>query len=638
MLHSNFCLLIRKSSFLFYPLLCLMMCRVATAQETDKRLKTLVTQMSRITRCGNPTFSPDGKRLAVVCDLTGIPQVWIVDAAGGWPRLVTDMPNPVTTVFWSPKSDWVAFSAAPGGGLNEQTYLIRPDGTDQRQITDGGKEDNWLDGWSSDGKELMIASNRRGQEGMDNYVVDPFERQFQLTSQNDGSGDYYDISNNGRFALLRRVHSRGNNDLYLVDLRENKETLLTAHTGLAQFTGHLAPGGRTAYLVFDQDRDLSAFGRVQIGSDGQPSPIELVASRDDAELQNAKVNRKGTMVVLVWNVAGRTELSFFDTRSGHVAPGPQLSVEIADADELDFSPDGESIALTLYGSVSPSNVWILNLKTNQLRQVTYSNHPGVDLAQLVRPEFVSYKSEDGLTLTGWLYRPKFGTAPYAFVLSFHGGPETQELPSFHSDYQALLANGIAVFAPNVRGSAGFGKKFLNLDNGALRTNAIRDIKSSVDYLVKQNLADPKRIGIMGGSYGGYMTMAGLTEFPELFAAGADLFGIVNFETFFQHTEPWMAAVSTLEFGDPKTQSKLLYDLSPVHKLDRVRAPLLVLHGANDSNVPVEEAEQVVNALKKRGIAVKYLVFPDEGHGLRNIQTRIQSNVLVTEWFNQYLRP
>jgi dipeptidyl aminopeptidase/acylaminoacyl peptidase len=260
------------------------------------------------------------------------------------------------------------------------------------------------------------------------------------------------------------------------------------------------------------------------------------------------------MVVLVWNVAGRTELSFFDTRSGHLAPGPQLSAEIADADELDFSPDGQGIALTLYGSVSPSNVWILDLKTKQLQQVTYSNHPGVDLTQLVRPELVSYKSEDGLTLTGWLYRPKSGTAPYAFVLSFHGGPETQELPSFHSDYQALLANGIGVFAPNVRGSAGFGKNFLNLDNGALRTNAIRDIKSSVDYLVKQNLTDPKRIGIMGGSYGGYMTMAGLTEFPELFAAGADLFGIVNFETFFQHTEPWMAAISTLEFGDPKTQS------------------------------------------------------------------------------------
>jgi len=220
----------------------------------------------------------------------------------------------------------------------------------------------------------------------------------------------------------------------------------------------------------------------------------------------------------------------------------------------------------------------------------------------------------------------------------HGGPETQEIPSFHSDYQALLANGIAVFAPNVRGSAGFGKKYVNLDNGPLRFNAIRDIKSSVDYLVEQKLADPKRVGIMGGSYGGYMTMAGLTEYPELFAAGADLYGIVNFETFFEHTEPWMAALSTLEYGDPKTQIEMLRALSPVHKLDRVKAPLLVLHGANDTNVTVDEAEQVVNALKKRDVPVKYVVFPDEGHGWRKVETRIQSNVLVTQWFRQYLQP
>ena len=483
----------------------------------------------------------------------------------------------------------------------------------------------------------MIASNRSGGTGMDNYVVDPFHKSFHLGSQNKGAGDYYDISGNGRFALLRRVHERGNNDLYLVDLRENKETLLTPHEGLAQFSGHLTPDGRTVYLEFDKDRDLAAFGRIRVTPDG-PQPIELLTSRNDAELQNAKLNRQGTTVVLVWNVAGRTELSFFDTRTGTMTDGPALPAEIVDADEMDFSPDGSLLALTIYGSASPSTVWILNLQTKEFRQVTFSNHPGVDLTQLVRPTLVKYKAADGLPLTAWLYLPRSGNPPYSFVLSFHGGPETQEVPSFHSDYQALLVNGIAVFAPNVRGSAGFGRKFVNLDNGPLRVNAIRDIKSSVDYLVEQNLADPKRIGIMGGSYGGYMTMAGLTEYPDLFAAGADLYGIVNFETFFQHTEPWMAAISTLEYGDPKTQSEMLRNLSPVYKLDRVKAALLVLHGANDTNVPIGETEQVVSAVKKNGVPVKYVAFPDEGHGWRKTSTRIQSNVLVTEWFRQYLQP
>jgi dipeptidyl aminopeptidase/acylaminoacyl peptidase len=224
------------------------------------------------------------------------------------------------------------------------------------------------------------------------------------------------------------------------------------------------------------------------------------------------------------------------------------------------------------------------------------------------------------------------------VISFHGGPEGQEQPYFRSDYQALLSQGIGVFAPNVRGSSGFGKRFVNLDNGELRFNAIRDIKSCVDYLVSSSIADPKRIGITGGSYGGYMTMAGVTQYPDLFAAGVDLFGIVNFATFFEHTEPWMAAISTIEYGDPKTQADLLQKLSPINKLDRIKAAMMVQHGANDTNVPVVEAEQIVNNLKQRGVPVQYVLFPDEGHGFRKIPNRIRSTVEMVEFFVKYLKP
>jgi len=223
------------------------------------------------------------------------------------------------------------------------------------------------------------------------------------------------------------------------------------------------------------------------------------------------------------------------------------------------------------------------------------------------------------------------------VLSFHGGPEGQERPGFNSTYQALLSRGIAVFAPNVRGSAGFGKKFVNLDNGALRFEGVKDIKACVDAVIKSGAADPNRIGIMGGSYGGYMVMAGLTEYPDLFAAGADLFGIVNFATFFENTEPWMAAISKIEYGDPDKEADLLRRLSPIYKIDRITAPTIVLHGANDTNVPVVEAEQVVDSLKKRGIPVEYVLFPDEGHGWRKTPNRIRAAVAVTRWFEKYLK-
>jgi dipeptidyl aminopeptidase/acylaminoacyl peptidase len=189
----------------------------------------------------------------------------------------------------------------------------------------------------------------------------------------------------------------------------------------------------------------------------------------------------------------------------------------------------------------------------------------------------------------------------------------------------------------VRGSSGFGKKFVNLDNGALRVNGVKDIEASVAHVVGAGIADPRRLGVMGGSYGGYMVMAALTEYPETFAAGANLFGVVNFETFFAHTEPWMAAISKVEYGDPEAEAEMLRRLSPIHRIDRVKAPTIVLHGANDTNVPVVEADQVVESLKKRGVPVEYVLFPDEGHGFRKTPNRIRSTVAIVRWFEKYLK-
>ena len=202
-------------------------------------------------------------------------------------------------------------------------------------------------------------------------------------------------------------------------------------------------------------------------------------------------------------------------------------------------------------------------------------------------------------------------------------------------YGQVIPAGKLVLA--IIGSSGSGKKFVNLDNGALRVNGVRDIKSSVDYLVSSGIADPKKLAIMGGSYGGYMVMAGVTEYPDLFAAGADLFGVVNFETFLKQTEPWMAAIATKEYGDPATESQMLYGLSPIHKVDRVKTPLIVLHGANDTNVPVVEAEQVVASLKSRGVPVEYVLFPDEGHGWRKTNNRVKSTVSIVRFFRERMR-
>jgi dipeptidyl aminopeptidase/acylaminoacyl peptidase len=436
--------------------------------------------------------------------------------------------------------------------------------------------------------------------------VEPAGGANDIVVENDALATLDDVSHDNAHGLVSRLVNRGDNNLYLVDFKTRRETLLTPHSGPGTFTGKLSPDGRTVYLMSNKDRDLLAFACIKLGAEGKPGPIEIIAERPDAELDSFEINEQRTAASLAWNVAGKTELAFIDLASGRMTKGPELPAELSSAGT--FSHDGRMLALTVSGAAVPPDVWVLDMDTKQFRQVTHSPHPGVDLAQLVRPDLVEFKAHDGLELSGWLYRPKGQSGPGPYVIKFHGGPEGQERPSSRSDYQALLAEGIGVFAPNVRGSSGFGKKYVNLDNGELRFNGIKDIKSCVDYLVNAGVADPRRIGITGGSYGGYMTLEGVTEFPDLFAAGADLFGMVNFFTFFEHTEPWMAAISTIEYGDPKTQADLLRALSPLGKLDQIKAPLMVQHGANDTNVPVVEAEQVVDNLKKRGVPVEYILF------------------------------
>ena len=650
-------------------------CPVA-AEEGD--LSELVTRLAKIGSCSSPSFSPDAKRLAMLCNLSGLPQVWTVPVEGGWPTQVTALDDQVSGVEWSPVDpDVLAFSLAPGGGLNEQVYVVRPSGLALQRITEGGKVNNQLQGWTPDGKYLLLGSNRANPGSVDSYIFHVGLGRLRLAAVNGGTGSISDVSRDGRWGLVQRVKSRGDSNVSLIGLHERADVLLTPHEPPGTFgNGRFSPDGRTAYLVSDQGRDRIGLAQVRLtavpvsgeevsreererreegeeeeGQDereargaGDEAPVswkagalEMIAGRDDADLSGFEISEDGSIAALVWNVAGEAQLSFLDLATRKETPGPDLPGALLSG--LELSKDGQLLAMTLSGSNLPTDVWVLERASGTLRQLTFSPHAGIDLESLVEPKLVKFPAHDGLELSGWLYRrpTPLEKKDGPVVISFHGGPESQERPSFNSTYQALLSRGISVFAPNVRGSAGFGKRFVNLDNGDKRFDAIKDIKACVDYLVSQGIADPQRIGIMGGSYGGYMTMVGLTEYPELFAAGANLFGMINFETFFSHTEPWMAAVSTSEYGDPATQKDLLQKLSPIHKVDRIKAPTIVLHGANDTNVPVVEAEQTVESLKKRGIPVEYVLFPDEGHGFRKTPNRVRSTVAIVEWFEKHLQ-
>jgi dipeptidyl aminopeptidase/acylaminoacyl peptidase len=607
-----------------------------SAHAQDGAVAAKVEALARMNAATSPSLSPDGRSMAYLSNESGSPQIWVRDLKADAPaRQLTKLPDPVGGVLWSPKGDLIAYIVAPGGGLNAQIWVMKPDGSAPRRLTPGGKETNYLMDWSRDGARLMVGTNKDNPAAIDAALIDVATGEWTMLTFGKGA-DYLDDLRGDR-AVFGRVVSRGDSNAYVIDVKTREETLVTAHEGKAQTGwGELSPDGRTLYVASNVDRDRAAFGVITLDAAGKPSPIRYLAARDDAVAEYGVLSEDGKTAALVWNANGRNEISWLDTATGKVTPGPKLPIDIGGPTE--FTADGRTLVLAGSTAATTSDIYLLDVASGTSSRLTQSRHDGVDLAALVRPELIEYTAPDGVKLSGWLYRPVGAKGPMPLVFSYHGGPEGQARPTLNPDAQALVANGIAVFAPNVRGSSGFGKAFMAMDDGAKRVDGVRDIKTTTDALVSRGIADPKRLGIMGGSYGGYMVMAGVTEYPDMFAAGVNLFGVVNFESFFRETEPWMAAMSTVEYGDPATEMDMLRRLSPIHKLDVIKTPLFVLHGANDTNVPVVEAEQIVASLTARGVPVKYTLFPDEGHGWRKTPNRVRSTTEIVAFFKEHLKP
>jgi dipeptidyl aminopeptidase/acylaminoacyl peptidase len=603
------------------------------------------------TRCWSPSPSPDGTAIAFVWDGDGRPQVRLHRRATGEEWSLDTGEDLVSSVRWSPDGAWLAVETAPDGGEHTHVSIIRPDGSDLRPVRGVGDGDRGavsLDRFTHTGSVLAITES--DIETTTAWLVDADSTQRRRL----GSGHalkILDVSRDRRRVLLRRGR-RGSRHVGIVDLDgtegwheidsqrgpggppgavEHPVAITWDSTVVA---GRFTPDGTRMLLLTDGGRERTALVAVDVATDASPMTPEVLAERDDADLEAFALTEDGALAALVWNVAGRSEVDFLDIATGkatsYAPPGDVVTSAV-------FSHDGDSLVMGIQSPEVPAAVWCHELSSDTTALICPQEEPAWAPGQLVHPSLEVVTTPDGLHLPGWLYRPRGQSGPLPTVIYLHGGPEAQERPVFTPLYQHLLARGIAVYAANVRGSSGFGRSFVNADNGAGRFAAIRDVATCAEHLVETGVADPERVGVMGRSYGGYLTLAALVNHPELFAVGIDVCGMADFETFFARTEPWIADAAVGEYGHPIHDRNLLRELSPVHRMEHLRAPLLVVHGKYDTNVPVHEAELAVHGAKAAGVPLKYLLFDDEGHEIQRTENRVRFIHECVDWLCEHFR-
>jgi dipeptidyl aminopeptidase/acylaminoacyl peptidase len=590
-------------------------------------LAGLARQLVGAWGCWAPSLTADGLQVAYVSDRGGQPELWLqpTNPEQGPPRRLHLSDDPVLGARWSPDGNWLACSVATGGGVRSEVWVVRPDGSDAHRVA-GVPEHAILGPWSRSGHHLVITvCGDHNDEDNCSLLFNPVTGARQALVAGPLL-EVLDVSDDERFILLRDG-SRGAHQCTLFDLDTGREESLLPFPGAGSTEiGVLRPAplpGRhdlAAYLVTDAGLPRPALVAVPLGSDGQRGEGGILAGRPDAELEFVDADQSGRCVLLVWNVEGFSEVELLDVLSGQRRPLEGLPGTVVAGAVL--SRNGSRAVLAVESPEEPRRLWELDVASGSWSPVTEWTYEG---PPLVRPTLERLESHDGLEISGWLYQPTADTelSTHPAVVYLHGGPESQERPTFTPQHQLLVAAGIAVFAPNIRGSSGYGRTFVHADDRFGRLDAIDDVASCAAFLIETGVTVPQSIAVAGRSYGGYAVLMALARHPEMFAAGVDVCGMSDLLTFYRDTEPWIARAAVTKYGDPEHDAKLLASVSPMHHLETIQAPLLVIHGALDSNVPLGEAHQLVSALRARGRTVEYLELENEAHEYKHVSSRLR---------------
>ena len=577
-------------------------------------------------------------RVWFLLDTTGTAQVWSLTAPQAWPTQHTFFDERVTFVDASPERAEVVFGMDEGG--NERAQLYRLD-AESGQITNctahPAAKHRW-GGWAGDGEQFVFASNRRDQSVFDVYVQGRTETGADAECVHEGDGwlSVAGWSPDDERVIVHEAHSSFDHDVYTLSVDTGELTHHTPHEGAVRYASpEWGPEGDALYCVTDRESDTLRLERLDLAT----GAFDVVESGDEWNVDGVTLDESSRRIAYTRNVDGYTEVSVGElVAPDRIDPLPAPDLPTGVAGGVSFGPDGDRFAVTATGRTTNANVHVVETTTGETTQWTTASTAGISPETFIEPALVHYPTFDGREIPAFVSLPEREPPAdgYPVVVDIHGGPESQRRPSFAGVTQYFLDAGYAVFEPNVRGSAGYGRSYAALDDVEKRPDAVADLRTAVEWLHDHPEVDPDRIAAMGGSYGGFMVLAALTEFPDLWAAGVDVVGIANFVTFLENTGDWRRTLREAEYGSLETDRAFLESISPITTIDAIEAPLFVLHGANDPRVPVSEAEAIVEAARDQDVPVRKRIFEDEGHGFSKLENRIDAYRDVVEFLDTHV--
>jgi len=579
-------------------------------------------------------FDVDGGGVFVLSDLTGTLQLYRVPVAGGELEQLTDLSEPVRASPIPGRRDLVV-SIDAGGNEREQLYLRG--GEPWAELRPLVVEPDFLHRephMSRDGTLLAYSCNRRNGTDLDIYVraLDAAEGE-RCVFDRGGICAAAGFSPDGRLLAVRHPTDRNSDeDLWLVDLESGDSVCATPHDDESEYGTPQWLSDGSFVCASNEGRETVAIRRYDVESRTWTTVLE---SRWDLACW---IDERATVLLVEENADGYSRLELRDAETLEVRrelPLPGRGVLGMPYEEPCFSRDGRLLAYQFTSPVVPGDVWLAEVATGATRRLTRSPN-ALDEAELVEPELHRFPSFDGEPIPAFLYEPSSGDEPPPVVFVIHGGPEAQLRPVWSPLVQYFVSHGLAVLAPNVRGSTGYGKRYEHLDDVERRLDSVHDLGALQDALVDAGRIDRERSVLYGGSYGGYMVLAGLAFQPERWAAGIDIVGISSLVTFLENTADWRRTFREREYGSLERDREFLLQASPLTHVDRIRAPLFVIHGANDPRVPLGEAEQIQRSLTERGIRCELLVYEDEGHGLKKLKNKLDAYPRAVEFLDEVL--